>query len=133
MGKSGVGIGSLVGLMVIMATGVFMYQRIWSVYSDLSDARRNAAQLEHLYNEALDEAADWRKKYDVETKKLQDYLKSVNEATQTLHQTNDKIKSLEVQAKSLRKDKDNLTKEVLKLELLLKQRSKCDKLNEKEV
>eukprot|EP00249_Psilotum_nudum_P009601 c22034_g1_i1 orf=83-412(+) len=109
MGKSGVGIGSLVGLMVIMATGVFMYQRIWSVYSDLSDARRNAAQLEHLYNEALDEAADWRKKYDVETKKLQDYLKSVNE------------------------DKDNLTKEVLKLELLLKQRSKCDKLNEKEV
>lgn len=83
---------SLFGLIVFMVFGVFLLQRMWTVQSDLRHAQSNSAHLDRLYDEALDEVADWRNKYDADIKK----------ADESLQEKTKNIETLELEAKSLR-------------------------------
>eukprot|EP00250_Pteridium_aquilinum_P024597 c29312_g1_i1 orf=239-637(+) len=112
-----VGVGSLVGLLAVLFFGLVLFQRMWTFHSALSLAQGNAAHLEKLYDEALDEAADWRNKYDADVKKV----------TQELEEKVKLLKSLEGKTESLQKENQALEEKmaVLKGELL-EEKQKCE-------
>ncbi|GLJ53098.1 hypothetical protein SUGI_1131470 [Cryptomeria japonica] len=59
-------------LLSMMGMGVIIYLRLWNVESDLhleEDTRVDRIVFEQAQSEALDEAAEWRKKYDEEAEK----------------------------------------------------------------
>ncbi|KAH7302157.1 hypothetical protein KP509_23G058800 [Ceratopteris richardii] len=68
MARRRIGLGSLIGLLAILFFGVVLLQRMWTFHAALSLAQGNAAHLERLYEESLNEAADWRNKYDTDLK-----------------------------------------------------------------
>lgn len=109
--------GSLVGFLALLFFGLVLIQRMWTFNSALSLAQGNAAHLERLYDEALDEAADWRNKYDAD-------LKKVNEA---LEESAKLYKDLEAKMESLQKVNQDFEEKVEALKgELLEEKQKCE-------
>ncbi|KAJ7541043.1 hypothetical protein O6H91_10G042900 [Diphasiastrum complanatum] len=123
------GIGTLFSLILMVIAGVAIFQKLWSVQLDLNEARLNKFHIQKLYNDVLDEVADWRRKYDDEVKVTQEHRQSLKQVLQKLHEKDDNITLLRADKKLLQQANEALKKEVAKLnEVLMKKKSTVDTL-----
>ncbi|XP_020524376.1 uncharacterized protein LOC18995780 isoform X2 [Amborella trichopoda] len=85
-----------VGLLVMLALGCAMYLRLWSVQSQISleDPQLIRLQFERAHNEALDESAEWRMKYDEEAERSRNYMQEVVEMKEVLEKKREENESL---------------------------------------
>ncbi|KAL2630034.1 hypothetical protein R1flu_014720 [Riccia fluitans] len=90
-------------LIVALILGVLFYQKLSSLsLNSLVDSNFSREQYERLYFGAMDEAADWRQRYDNETAKAE------------LHQQF--LEQVELEAKELAKEKERLNAQVMSLQ-----------------
>ncbi|KAJ7541042.1 hypothetical protein O6H91_10G042900 [Diphasiastrum complanatum] len=110
------GIGTLFSLILMVIAGVAIFQKLWF-------------HIQKLYNDVLDEVADWRRKYDDEVKVTQEHRQSLKQVLQKLHEKDDNITLLRADKKLLQQANEALKKEVAKLnEVLMKKKSTVDTL-----
>ncbi|XP_011624266.1 paramyosin isoform X1 [Amborella trichopoda] len=123
-----------VGLLVMLALGCAMYLRLWSVQSQISleDPQLIRLQFERAHNEALDESAEWRMKYDEEAERSRNYMQEVVEMKEVLEKKREENESLKGLLDTLQKEKLKLVEQVGTLEEELKaEKLKCSKLSQK--
>jgi len=123
-------------LLSMMVIGTIIYLRLWNVQADLdvTDTRIDRIIFEQAQSEALDEAAEWRKKYDEEVENSSDHVQKLIEVTQTLEKKNQRLENLETRLRELQKENHGLLKDVAKLKQEVKdQKLKCEKTGIKEV
>ncbi|KAF3442823.1 hypothetical protein FNV43_RR16741 [Rhamnella rubrinervis] len=78
------GLGSrnqiLLGLALVMILGIAVYLRLWTIDYTVSadDTELLRRQFDLANKEAMDESAEWRLKYDVETERANKCLSELN-------------------------------------------------------
>lgn len=123
-------------LLSMMVIGTIIYLRLWTVEADLdpTDTRVDRFMFEQAQSEALDEAAEWRKKYDEEVENSNESMQKLIEVTQTLEKKNQRLENLETRLKELQKENHGMLKDIAKLKQAVEdQKLKCEKAGIKEV
>eukprot|EP00246_Nothoceros_aenigmaticus_P001725 TRINITY_DN1229_c0_g1_i3.p1 TRINITY_DN1229_c0_g1~~TRINITY_DN1229_c0_g1_i3.p1 ORF type:complete len:121 (+),score=23.23 TRINITY_DN1229_c0_g1_i3:306-668(+) len=88
------GLVKICAILLIAFTGVTFYQRLTM---ECGVARKNSAHFERVYNEAQDEVAEWRRKYDAESARAEECN---SQLTRDLHK---RIEELENELASAQK------------------------------
>ncbi|CAK9221373.1 unnamed protein product [Sphagnum jensenii] len=109
-------IGSLCLLMcVVMLAGVPLYQKFWTTQSSLMRAQRNKGHFEKMWASSMDEAADWRKKYDDENGKVLEILQRLAAVEQQLQNCTLDRKAAESEKRTLLEENAHLQEEITRL------------------
>ncbi|KAF5195534.1 acyl-CoA-binding domain protein [Thalictrum thalictroides] len=76
----------LLGLLLIMVLGLWVYFKLWSIDSEFSQEDRELIrrQFDLANREAMDESAEWRFKYDVEIDKATKCAMELTQAKEAL-------------------------------------------------
>nr|ABK24609.1 unknown [Picea sitchensis] len=123
-------------LLSMMVIGTIIYLRLWTVQGDLdlTDTRIDRIMFEQAQSEALDEAAEWRKKYDEEVENSSESMQKLLEVTQSVEKKNQRLENLETRLRELQKENHGLLRDVAKLKQQVEdQKLKCEKTGIKEV
>jgi predicted nuclease with TOPRIM domain len=123
-------------LLSMMVIGTIIYLRLWTVQGDLdlTDTRIDRIIFEQAQSEALDEAAEWRKKYDEEVENSSESMQKLLEVTQSVEKKNQRLENLETRLRELQKENHGLLRDVAKLKQQVEdQKLKCAKTGIKEV
>jgi len=123
-------------LLSMMVIGTIIYLRLWTVQGDLdlTDTRIDRIIFEQAQSEALDEAAEWRKKYDEEVENSSESMQKLLEVTQSVEKKNQRLENLETRLRELQKENHGLLRDVAKLKQQVEdQKLKCEKTGIKEV
>lgn len=123
-------------LLSMMVIGTIVYLRLWTVQGDLdlTDTRIDRIIFEQAQSEALDEAAEWRKKYDEEVENSSESMQKLLEVTQSVEKKNQRLENLETRLRELQKENHGLLRDVAKLKQQVEdQKLKCAKTGIKEV
>eukprot|EP00252_Welwitschia_mirabilis_P004252 TRINITY_DN14536_c0_g1_i3.p1 TRINITY_DN14536_c0_g1~~TRINITY_DN14536_c0_g1_i3.p1 ORF type:complete len:156 (+),score=22.23 TRINITY_DN14536_c0_g1_i3:177-644(+) len=145
-------------LLTFMTVIAFIvYIRMWSVESDLdlNNDKVDRMVFEQVQSEALDEAAEWRKKYDEEAEKSGKYAERIAEGlvvfffvfelairscatlskvNRVLANKNQQLETLNTHVEDIQKENQELLKEVERLKQELRyQKLKCGNSQTKDV
>lgn len=123
-------------MLSMMVIGTIIYLRLWTVQGDLdlTDTRIDRIMFEQAQSEALDEAAEWRKKYDEEVENSSESMQKLLEVTQSVEKKNQRLENLETRLRELQKENHGLLRDVAKLKQQVEdQKLKCEKTGIKEV
>eukprot|EP00252_Welwitschia_mirabilis_P004251 TRINITY_DN14536_c0_g1_i2.p1 TRINITY_DN14536_c0_g1~~TRINITY_DN14536_c0_g1_i2.p1 ORF type:complete len:135 (+),score=17.84 TRINITY_DN14536_c0_g1_i2:177-581(+) len=124
-------------LLTFMTVIAFIvYIRMWSVESDLdlNNDKVDRMVFEQVQSEALDEAAEWRKKYDEEAEKSGKYAERIAEVNRVLANKNQQLETLNTHVEDIQKENQELLKEVERLKQELRyQKLKCGNSQTKDV
>ncbi|XP_031484208.1 uncharacterized protein LOC116253512 isoform X1 [Nymphaea colorata] len=103
---------TFVGLVIMMVIGCTVYLKLWSVssYISLRDAEIMRSQFERAQNEALDESAEWRMKYDEEVQRSGKYLQELVRVREELEKKIEETEKSKSDLAVLQKEKQSLHK-----------------------
>ncbi|KAF3776815.1 hypothetical protein EJ110_NYTH46953 [Nymphaea thermarum] len=103
---------TFVGLVIMMVIGCTVYLKLWSVssYISLRDAEIMRSQFERAQNEALDESAEWRMKYDEEVQRSGKYLLELVQVREELEKKIEEAEKSKSDLAVLQKEKQSLHK-----------------------
>ncbi|KAJ4979305.1 hypothetical protein NE237_010085 [Protea cynaroides] len=110
-----------VGLVLIMVLGIAVYLKLWALDSRFSadDRELIRRQFDSANMEAMDEAAEWRRKYDEEVERATACLKEMLEIKEALEKNTEETASINPKLAMLQKENIELLDRVesLKQEL----------------
>ncbi|XP_077229134.1 acyl-CoA-binding domain protein isoform X4 [Tasmannia lanceolata] len=95
-----------IGLILIMLLGMAIYLRLWAIDSTFSkeDNEMIRRQFDLANREAMEEAADWRLKYDEEVERGAYRLKELMEVKEALEQKTEEAASISGRLAMLEKE-----------------------------
>ncbi|CAN6462204.1 unnamed protein product [Victoria cruziana] len=103
---------SFAGLIIVMVIGFTVYLRLWKVSSSISlqDAQVMRSQFDRAQNEALDESAEWRMKYDEEVQRSGKFLQELIRVREELERKIEEAEKSKGDLAILQKERQSLVK-----------------------